>query len=382
MRKEKVLILASVASMIDQFNMSNIDILLSLGYEVHVACNFEQGNTCTKEKINQLKNKLEELNVKYYQIDFTRSVYNILQDIKAYKQVKKIMIENKYKFIHCHSPIGGVIGRLICKKTKTKCIYTAHGFHFYKGAPIQNWIIFYPIEKWLSRYTDILITINKEDYNRAKNKFKMRTIEYIPGVGVDPEKFLLQNFDKQKYREKLGYSNNDFVILSVGELNKNKNHEIVLKAIAQLKNSNIKYMIAGKGELKEKLLDIAESLGIRNQLQLLGFRKDIPELLKSSNLFIFPSKREGLPVSVMEAIISDTLCAVSNIRGNIDLIDNEKNGFVFNNDVYEVANIIKKVLFLSDQDKYMLLQNNLNLKKIISLNNNCNIYKALYEKML
>ena len=151
MGKEKALILASVASMIDQFNMSNIDILLSLGYEVHVACNFEQGNTCTKDKINQLKNKLEELNVKYYQIDFTRSVYNIFQDIKAYKQVKKIMVENKYKFIHCHSPIGGVIGRLVCKNTKTKCIYTAHGFHFYKGAPLLNWLIYYPIEKWLSR---------------------------------------------------------------------------------------------------------------------------------------------------------------------------------------------------------------------------------------
>lgn len=330
MRKEKVLILASVASMIDQFNIPNIDILVSLGYEVHVACNFEQGNTCSKDKINQLKNKLEKLNIKYYQIDFTRSVYNLLQDIKSYNQVKKIMIENKYKFIHCHSPIGGVIGRLVSKKTKTKCIYTAHGFHFYKGAPIQNWIIFYPIEKWLSKYTDILITINKEDYKRAKNKFKMKVIRYVPGVGVDTEKFLIQNFDRQKYRKKLGYSNNDFIILSVGELNKNKNHEIVLKAIAQLKNSKIKYMIAGNGELKEKLLNTAESLGIRNQFQLLGFRKDIPELLNSSDLYILPSLREGLNVSLMEAMSANLPVIASDIRGNVDLIKHKTNGFLFN----------------------------------------------------
>lgn len=135
--KEKVLVLASVASMIDQFNMPNIELLLSMGYEVHVACNFERGSTCSEEKILMLKNKLTEMNVKFYQIDFTRSVFNLIQDYKSYKQVKKIMTENHYKFIHCHSPIGGVVGRVACKVTKTKCIYTAHGFHFYKGAQSQ-----------------------------------------------------------------------------------------------------------------------------------------------------------------------------------------------------------------------------------------------------
>lgn len=349
MRKEKVLILASVASMIDQFNMSNIDILLSLGYEVHVACNFEQGNTCTKEKINQLKNKLEELNVKYYQINFTRAVYNIIQDVKAYKQVEKIMIENKYKFIHCHSPIGGVVGRLVCRNTKTKCIYTAHGFHFYKGAPLLNWLIYYPIEKWLSRYTDILITINKEDYNRAKNKFKMRTIEYIPGVGIDTEKFLLKNFDKQQYRKKLGYADNDFVILSIGELNKNKNHEIVLKAIAELKNSSIKYMIAGKGELKEYLIDMSKNLGISNQLQLLGFRQDIPELLNSSDLYILPSLREGLNVSLMEAMSAGLPIIASNIRGNVDLIKHKTTGLLFDSSDYNLLSLEISTIYTNAQ---------------------------------
>ena len=334
MSKEKVLILASVASMIDQFNMSNIDILLSLGYEVHVACNFEQGSTCTEEKINQLKNRLEELDVKYYQIDFTRSVYNIFQDIKAYKQVKKLMIENKYKFIHCHSPIGGVVGRLICKNTKTKCIYTAHGFHFFKGAPLLNWLIYYPIEKWLSRYTDILITINNEDYNRAKNKFKMKVIKYVPGVGVDTEKFLLHNFDREGYREKLGLKENDFMILSVGELNVNKNHEIVLKAIAKLNNPNIKYIIVGQGNLKQHILDLAQNLSIENQLQLLGFRNDIPELDNCADLFIFPSKREGLGLAAIEGMASGLPLLSSNIHGINDYSINGKTGFSYSPEDY------------------------------------------------
>ena len=167
---KKVLMLASVASMIDQFNMQNISLLQEQGYEVHVAANFEQGSTSSKERVEQFKKELKEKNVLYFQIDFSRNVSNIPQNIKAYKQIKKLLVNNKYEFIHCHSPIGGVCGRLAAKVTNTKVIYTAHGFHFYKGAPKFNWMIYYPIEKVLSYITDVLITINKEDYELAKKK--------------------------------------------------------------------------------------------------------------------------------------------------------------------------------------------------------------------
>lgn len=321
--KNKVLILSSVASMIDQFNMSNINILLSLDYEVHVACNFEKGNTCSQEKMTQLKKKLDDLSVKYYQIDFTRSVFNITQDIKAYRQVKKITKNNKYKFIHCHSPIGGAIGRLVCRNINTKCIYTAHGFHFFKGAPLKNWMIFYPIEKWLSKYTDVLITINMEDYRRAKEKFHMKRLEYVPGVGLDIDKFKLKDFDKVSYRKKLKLKENDFAILSIGELNKNKNHEIVIKALAKLANRNIHYFIAGEGNLRQYLISLSKRLNISNQVHLLGFRVDIPELVNSVNLYILPSKREGLNVSLMEAMASGLPCLASDIRGNNDILNRQ-----------------------------------------------------------
>ena len=168
---KKVLMLASVASMIDQFNMPNIQLLQELGYEVHVACNFEKGSTCTQERIQNLKQRLEHMGVEYFQIDFSRNVLRVNEIWKAYRQVERLLEKEKYSFIHCHSPIGGAVGRIAAHKTHTKVIYTAHGFHFYKGAPLHNWLIYYPIEKWLSRYTDVLITINKEDYQRAKKKF-------------------------------------------------------------------------------------------------------------------------------------------------------------------------------------------------------------------
>ncbi|WP_050637181.1 glycosyltransferase family 4 protein [Candidatus Stoquefichus sp. SB1] len=352
--KDKVLILASVASMIDQFNMSNIDILISLGYEVHVACNFEKGSTCSQEKIVQLKKKLGEIEVKYYQIDFTRSVFNILQDVKAYRQVKRIMVENSYKFIHCHSPIGGVIGRLACKSTHTRCIYTAHGFHFYKGAPIKNWIVFYPIEKWLSKYTDVLITISKEDYNRAKNKFKMKQLEYIPGVGVDIEKFRLTDIDREKYRKQLGFTEKDFLILSVGELNKNKNHQVIIKAIKSLKNSNIKYIIAGQGNLKSDLMHYIEVHNLSNQVKLLGFREDIPELCKISDVFAFPSLREGLGLAAIEAMAAGLPLITSNINGINDYSKFGKTGYSYNATDVEGFSDGIKLLFLDVKKRIIM----------------------------
>ena len=197
--KEKVLILASVASMIDQFNIPNIKLLQNIGYEVHVACNFEKGSSCSFEKIEILKELLKKLNVKCYQINFERNILKIGNNLKAYKEVKNILTENKYKFLHCHSPIGGVIGRIAGYKTQTKVIYTAHGFHFFKGAPLINWLLYYPIEKYLSKYTDILITINQEDYKRART-FSAKKVEYIPGVGIDIEK--IKNIKVNKKEKK------------------------------------------------------------------------------------------------------------------------------------------------------------------------------------
>ena len=319
---KKVLIVATVPSMIGQFNMNNISILLSLNYEVHVACDWNDRSVWTNEKVKNLKEQLGKLKVKCIQIDYSRTMFSLMDHYQSYRQTMKLLMENKYEFVHCHTPIASAIVRLVCKKTKIKCIYTAHGFHFFKGAPLKNWIIFYPIEKWLSKYTDILITINEEDYARAKFKFKMKQLEYVPGVGIDIKKYQLVDFDRSGYRKNLCYSNEDFVIISVGELSKRKNHEIVIEAIYKLHNLNIKYMIVGKGNLEERLNSKIIKYGLQNQVKILGFRTDIPELLKSSDLFVFPSLQEGLPVALMEAMATGMPCLVSNIRGNVDLIDN------------------------------------------------------------
>lgn len=327
MRTKQVLILASVASMIDQFNMQNIKILKEMGYKVHVACNFTEGNTCSDEQIYALRIKLSELGVKFYQIDFKRNIIDLPQNILAFKQVHRLVNKNKYEFIHCHSPIGGVCGRLVAKKTKTKVIYTAHGFHFFKGAPFINWLIYYPIERMLARYTDVLITINKEDFNRAK-KFMSKNVEYIPGVGIDIGRINNVEVDIKAKRQELGVPEDSLILLSVGELNKNKNHKVVIKALAKLGNKKIHYLICGQGRLKEFLGDISKELGVEKQVHLLGFRNDIPEICKMSDVFVLPSFREGLSVALMEAMACGMPVVCSDIRGNSDLIENGNGGYL------------------------------------------------------
>lgn len=326
MGSKKALMVASVASMIEQFNMNNLDLLKTLGYEVHVACNFEKGSTFSTEHSQELKKRLNQSGIVTHQINFDRGIFS-KDNLNALQQMKCLLKEEKYQLIHCHSPIGGVITRVSAKryrKSGLKVIYTAHGFHFFKGAPIQNWILFYPIEKWLSKYTDVLITINKEDYKRAKDKFHAKRIEYVPGIGIDINKFDLKEFDRAEYRSRIGLQKNDYMFLSVGELNKNKNHELVIRAIAESKESNFHYYIAGKGDLEGYLLKLAKEMKVDNQIHLLGFRDDVNELYHCTDLYIHPSFREGLPVALMEAMACSVLCLASNIRGCSDLLEQEQ----------------------------------------------------------
>lgn len=341
----RVLMVASVPSMIGQFNMDNIQILLGMGYKVDVACDFSDMSVWPKAKVMSLKKQMEESGVLCLQVDFSRSPLSIKRHLNAYKKIVRLLKENDYEFIHTHTPIASAIARLAAKKTHTKVIYTAHGFHFYHGAPLKNWVLFYPIEKHLSRYTDILITINKEDYNRAKEKFKSSQIFYVPGIGVDIEKINMCCVDIEHKRTELGLKENDIMLLSVGELSERKNHEAVIRALKVLNNDKIKYFIVGKGQLKEYLENLISDMNLQNQVTLLGFRTDVLELCKSADIFIFPSLQEGLPVALMEAMACKTIVLCSAIRGNTDLIN--KYEYIFNQDDYndivlKMKNIIEE----------------------------------------
>ena len=282
------MMLTTTAYMSERFNRSNICILEEMGYEVHVVANFDRGNPTTREVLDGFKQWIEEHHGKWISISVTKHPTDLSNNGKAYKQLKQLIQEHQYEFIHCHTPVAGVLGRLVGHRTKTKVIYTAHGFHFFKGAPLLNWLIYYPVERFLSRWTDMLITINQEDYNRAKKSFHAKRTEYIPGVGIDIKKFLCGLIDRQEKRKRLELKDTDIMLLSVGELSPRKNHGIVIEAIAQLENKNYKYFICGQGQLKEKYESMIKEFGLEKQVFLLGYRNDISELCQAADLYIFP----------------------------------------------------------------------------------------------
>ena len=321
---KKALVVASVASMIDQFNIPNILLLQRLGYKVDVATNFTESGSITAERSAALVKRLEAMGVGTVNVPIPRSLTAVGAILKSYRMIKDLCRENKYEIMHCHSPIGGAIARFATrgsrKKNGTMTVYTAHGLHFYKGAPIKNKILFYPVEKVCARFTDVLITINGEDYELAKRKLRAGRVEYVPGVGIDTEAFAASSVDVSEKRREIGVPEGARLLLSVGEINANKNHRTVLEAVKRLGDESIHYAIAGKGALMDELKALADELGIGHRVHLLGYREDVRELYHASDVFVHPSYREGLPVSVMEAMASGLPVVASRIRGNVDLV--------------------------------------------------------------
>ena len=383
---KRVLMLASVASMIDQFNMPNIALLRKLGYEVDVACNFIEGNTCSDERVAELKQKLQDMHVRCYQIDFARNIKHMGQNMRALRQVEGLMKQNGYAFCHCHSPIGGVVARIAGHRTKTKVIYTAHGFHFYQGAPVMNWLVYYPVEKMLSRWTDVLITINHEDYKLAKKKFKMKKLTYVPGIGIDTQRESLSQKEKEEKRKELGIPQDAFLITNAAEFTPNKNQKTVIEAIEQLHNPNIYFVMCGIGQKKAELEQYVKEHGLEEHIRFVGFRNDLHEILQTSDCFVLSSFREGLSVALMEAMAEGLPVVCSRIRGNVDLIKVGEGGILISPQKRdEYINAFKKLYNMKNESFGQFLHMGEINRKMIYIFGRKNVenhMKAIYfEKM-
>ena len=337
----KILYITTIGDTLNFFS-DFIQQLISHGHEIYLAANENSGETPIPEYY-------KKWGCRVYNLSCSRNLFKY-GNIKAVKEIKKIVSENKFDIVHCHTPIASVCTRIACRKIRkngTKLIYTAHGFHFYKGSDIKNWFTFLPVEWLCSFMTDILITINTEDYNFAKKHFHSKQIAYVPGVGIDLKKFSVSVSDstesqKSKIRNEFDIPDDAFLLLSVGELNENKNHSRVIQAIKDLK---IYYIIAGKGEKEFELKNLIRNLNAENRVKLAGFRTDITDFYSAADALILPSIREGLNVSLMEAMACGLPCLAGKIRGNTDLIDDNYGGYLFNpKSIEEIKSSIENLI--------------------------------------
>ena len=342
----KMLYITTLAkSRFGSFAKSSIEAARQLGIEYHIAANENGVDQVAKDK------ECAELGIYHHHIDIDRNPSAVAQNFRAYEQIMELIKRYHFDVIHCNTPMGGVLGRLCGHKAGVNTvIYQAHGFHFWAGAPLKNWLCYYPVERYLAHYTDILITINKEDNMRAQ-KFHLKNggkLYSVPGVGVNIEKISNLAVDRADFREKYGIPNDGYVFLSVGEVNENKNHIVGIKAFVKANIPNSYYVICGTGEKEEMLREYIKNIGMEKKILLLGYQTGIPQILKSCDCFIFTSFREGLPGALMEAMAADLPCIATRIRGCTDLLDGSKYLFDPANE-NELAELMKKIVDPSER---------------------------------
>ena len=360
MEKKALFVATTAKGHLNVFHIPYIRMLKEKGYQVDAASNGDETVPYADHE---------------YALSIERSPLKA-GNLKAIRQLCRILKQEKYDLILCHTPMGGVVARLAAKITGVgKVIYMAHGFHFYQGAPKKNWLIYYPVEWICAHFTDVLITINQEDYALAKRKMKAKKVVYLPGIGIDLKKFENIAVDRTQKREEIGVPAGKRWILNIGELIPRKNQERLIRAVAEMEG--VYLTIAGRGELQEYLTSLIEELGVADQVKLLGFRRDIPELCCACDVFAFPSIHEGLPVSVMEAMAAGLPCAVSRIRGNTDLID-EKGGVLF--DPYSVEDCRNAIETLLQADTEEMGRWNRERVKEFELGSVMKLMEGIYEE--
>lgn len=348
----KVLFCATVDYHFEKFHLPYMKWFKEQGWEVHVAANGELALPYADRKFN---------------VPIERSPFRA-GNVKAYRELKEILDTHHYRLVHCHTPVGGLLARLAARQARkqgTHVLYTAHGFHFCKGASPLNWAVFYPIERWLARYTDCLITINREDFQLATiRRFPSERIEHVHGVGVDTDRFRpADEALKRELRERLGFSQEDYLMFYAAEFNKNKNQQLLIRALALLKNEMLqaKLLLAGVGPNLEPCRALAQELGIERMVHFLGYRNDIHEVLPACDVAVASSLREGLPVNIVEAMACGLPIIATKNRGHAQLIKEGSNGFVVNPNDPDV--FAEKIMLIYRSRDLRLQMSGINLRE-------------------
>lgn len=319
---DKRILVTSTDLMMIQFLVPHVINLSENGFEVEIACSDVGG------RMDEIREKLNSYVKAVHVVRLVRSPASP-SNLKGYQDMKRVIDAGHYDIIWTNEPVMGVVTRLAARKARkggTKVLYMVHGFHFYKGAPKVNWMIFYPIEKFAGHFCDSVVTVNREDYKRAQ-KMKLPSVKYIHGIGINTAR-LTQGEKQKDIRAELGLSKNTFIVLSVGELNENKNQKTIISAIAQLKDQDIHYVLCGKGDQLKNLQKQAADLNIADQVHFLGYRTDVVDICSQSDVYVMPSHREGLPVASLEAMYCGLPLVTSNIRGLADVMEDGVSGYL------------------------------------------------------
>lgn len=367
---KKILFVSHTANFA-KFNRPFMKDLRKAGYTVHYA-------SAGEESVSDVD--------QHFTIPFERSPFDV-HNMSALTQLRKLLKREKYDLVHCHTPVGGVLARLavlsLPKVERPKVIYTSHGFHFYQGAPVVNWLLFYPVERCLARVTDTLVTINSEDFERAKRKFRAGETVKIDGVGVDLKRFRpVTSAEKQALRREHGLKDDDFVLIYVAELNKNKDPGYIIDSLAELRKAipELKFLMVGVGPLENSLKESVEKQGLTEVVEFTGYRRDIDKLYQMSDIAVSASHREGLGLGLIEAMACGLPIVARNNRGHRDIIVSSKVGAMFKTDAEFREAILK--LYNNPKERVKIGKHNVEMAKKYSLDKARATMARIYNKYL
>ncbi len=379
----KALILTTTGGFLSQFELNNVSLLVENGYQIHYAANFGV-------PIYEVKDQtLRDMGVVLHHISIEKSPFKLKKNIWALRELVRIIDREQIDVIHCHNPNGGVLGRLAAFMSKRKpfVIYTAHGFHFFKGAPLKNWLFFYPAEKFLARFTDRIITINHEDYRMAR-KFTLRKkgrAVLIPGVGLNTKVYHAPSeseLDSAKsLRKEMQIPENAFHIVSAGELNDNKNHKVVIEALAKMPQKDIYYSICGEGPGRQRLEELIAEHGLEDRVFLRGYRYDMYRFWHTADVSVFPSYREGMGMAALEAMACKVPLIAADNRGSREYLFHEENGLVCDpSSVEDFQQAIQKLYENREYGEH-LARRGLETVKRFTIERNEEIMRSVYQEI-
>lgn len=373
---KKVLLFSPTGSIHSRFNLANIEAVKELGYELHLLANFENGPG-PEGKNEAFAQWCEKQGFYVHTMPFVRGAS--LKNISLVKELKEILLKEKFDIVHAHTETGGLLLRMaISAKGSSKYIYTAHGMSFWKGCPLKNRIIYKTIERWICNGMDANLAMNQEEHDFVKI-INPNTAFYVHGIGLDLGRFQREGRARDEVRTEFGVKDCDILIVSIGELDDNKNHAVIIKALSILENKNFKYVVCGVGPNKDMLTKIAADAGLSNKVVLAGYRSDIPDILKAAEMFVFPSFHEGMPVAALEAMACGLPLVCSKIRGNVDIVKDDYNGYLVNPNNYQVFSDRIKQLIDKKEDRCRMGQINKELVKAYSLESVVSELKTIYS---
>ena len=376
---KRALLLAPMGSVHRRFNQANLAALQSLGLQVELCANFENGNG--PEIHNQsFVEECEIRGIKTYSIPFAR--HSLTGSLKCLSQLKELLSREQYDLVHTHTETGGLLLKLAhSAKGKSKFVYTPHGMSFWKGSSLKSQLLYKPLERWICSGMDMNLAMNREELEYLES-WNRNNATYVHGIGLDVSRMQKPKRRAEEVRAEFDVKENELLVASIGELDDNKNHITVIRALAKSGRKNWKYVVCGVGPNKDKLLKAADELGVESQVVLAGYRSDIPDILNATDIFVFSSFHEGMPVSALEAMACGLPIIASEIRGNVDIINDGVNGYLFSPTDSDILS--KKIVSLMDDanKRKTMSYKNLEIIKEFSIEAVKEELKAIYSKVL